>query len=168
MHTAFNFFYEAGIGKGNIQEMLPQGALIRIMQKGLEYIELEANSEIGSDEEHHFFESLDLMTNDLDDLTKKITSSGKHSSEKKIDLVETDKAQNIGSAETTTTYKAAQNSKPDETATMVRTQPVKHTKAQNISSAETMQKTGSVETTTGPGLPVSWIGKKSRPRRRKD
>jgi hypothetical protein len=108
------------------------------------------------------------MTNDLDDLTKKITSSGKHSSEKKIDLVETDKAQNIGSAETTTTYKAAQNSKPDETATMVRTQPVKHTKAQNISSAETMQKTGSVETTTGPGLPFSWIGKKSRPRRRKD
>ncbi|KAL5683345.1 hypothetical protein ACJX0J_009730, partial [Zea mays] len=43
VHTAFNFFYEAGIGKGNIQEMLPQGALIRIMQKGLEYIELEAN-----------------------------------------------------------------------------------------------------------------------------
>jgi hypothetical protein len=43
VHTAFNFFYEADIGKGNIQGMIPQGALIRIVHKGLQYIEFEAN-----------------------------------------------------------------------------------------------------------------------------
>lgn len=119
------------------------------------------------------------MTNDLDELTKKITSSGKHNSvkndkEQKIDPVETDKAQKIGSAETATTYrkqpmrkiKAAQNSKPDETA-IPRAQPVNHAKAQNISSAETVQKTGSVENTTGLGLHLSWIGRKPRLRKRK-
>ncbi|XP_066325380.1 WD40 repeat-containing protein HOS15-like [Miscanthus floridulus] len=180
VHTAFNFFYEAGIGKGNIQGMIPQGALIRIVQKGLQYIELQANSEIGSDDEHHFFESLDLITNDLDELMKKITSSGKHSSvkndkEQKIDSVETDKEQKIGSAETTTTFrkqpmrktKAAQNSKPDEIATMRRAEPVRHAKAQNINSAETVQKTSSVETTTGLGCHLSWIGRKPRLRKRK-
>jgi len=120
------------------------------------------------------------MTNDLDELMKKISSSGKHSSvendkEQKIDSVETDKAQKIDSAETTTTYrkqpmrktKAAQNSKPDEIATMRKAEPVKHAKAQNINSAETLQKTGSVETTTGLGCHLSWIGRKPRLRKRK-
>jgi hypothetical protein len=118
------------------------------------------------------------MTNDLDELMTKITSSGKHSSvkndkEQKIDSVETDKEQKIGSAETTTTYrkqpmrKAAQNSKPDEIATMRRAEPVKHAKAQNINSAETVQMTSSVETTTGLGCHLSWIGRKPRLRKRK-
>lgn len=120
------------------------------------------------------------MTNDLNELTKKITSSGKHSSvkngkEQKIDSVETGRGQKIGSAETATTdrkqpmrkTKAAQNSKPNETATMQRAQPVNHVKAQNISSAETVQKTGSVENTTELGLHLSWIGRKPRLRKRK-
>ncbi|RLN40398.1 hypothetical protein C2845_PM01G35290 [Panicum miliaceum] len=165
VHTAFNFFYEADIGKGNIQGMIPQGALIRIVHKGLQYIEFEANSEIGSNEEHHFFDILDLMTDDLDELRKKITRSSecnsvKDDKEQRIDSVETDKAQ--CSAETTTMYrkkpmretKAVQNSSPDETATIHRNQPMKHGKAQgidskeqNIRSAEIGQKTGSAEAT---------------------
>lgn len=120
------------------------------------------------------------MTNDLDELMKKITSSGKHSSvkndkEQKIDSVETDKERKIGSPETTTTYrkqpmrktKAAQNSKPYEISTMRRAEPVKHAKTQNINSAETLQNTGSVETTTGLGGNLSWIGRKPRLRKRK-
>ncbi|CAN6287544.1 unnamed protein product [Urochloa humidicola] len=245
VHTAFNFFYEAGIEEGNIHRMIPQGALIRIVHKGLHYIELEANSEIGSDDEHHFFDTLDLITNDLDGLRKKITSSShwnsvKNDKEQKITSVETDEAQGsaepttmcwkkrmqkmkdakksnpdetatiggtkpmkhakaqgkdskeqnissaeiaqkIGSAETSAMHrkkptpktKAVQNRNPDETATICRTQ-TKHAKAQgmdskeqNTSSAETAQKTGSAETTTGQLWQLSWIGKKPRLRRRK-
>ncbi|OEL36970.1 BURP domain-containing protein 12 [Dichanthelium oligosanthes] len=242
VHTAFNFFYEANIENGNIQGMIPQGALIRIVQNGLQYIELEANSEIVSDDEHHFFDTLDLMTNDLDELRKKVTSSLKCNSvkndkEQKINSVETDEAQcsaetntmyrkqpmrktkavqnsnpdetatirrtlgmkhakaldskeqnissaeiaqKIASAETTAMHrkkpmrkiKAAQNSNPDETATRRRIQTMKHAKArgmdskeQNISSAETAQKTGSAETTTDLGRQLSWIGKKPRVRK---
>ncbi|RCV41889.1 hypothetical protein SETIT_9G170800v2 [Setaria italica] len=243
VHTAFNFFYEADIERGNIQGMIPQGTLIRIVHKGLEYIELEANSEIGSDDEHHFFDTLDLMTNDLDELRKKVTSSSqwnsvKNDKEQKINSGETDKAQ--CSAETTTMYRkkptrkteAVQNTNPDETAAIGGTQPMKHFKAQgkdsteqnissaeigqktgsaeasamyrrkptrktkaeqnrnpgetatirrnqtkhakaqgtdskerNISSAETAQKTGSAETTTGQPWQISWIGKKPRLRK---
>lgn len=139
-------------------------------------------SEIGSDDEHHFFESLDLMTNDLDDLIKKITSTEKHNSakndkEQKIDSVDTDKGLKIGCVETTPTYrkqsmreiKAAQKRNPDKTAKMHRAQPKKHAKAQgidskeqNIGSAETAKKTGFVETTKELGWQLSWIGRKPR------
>ena len=152
------------------------------------------------------------MTNDLDELRKKITSSSKCNSvkddkEKRIDCVETDKVQcsaetttmnhaeaqgivskeqniwsaeigqNTGSAETTAMHRkklmrkwmAAQNNTPGETAKIHRTQPMKHAKVQgmdskeqNIVCAETTQKTGSAETTTGQGLQLSWIGKKLR------
>ena len=158
------------------------------------------------------------MTNDLDELRKKITSSSKCNSvkddkEKRIDCVETDKVQcsaetatvqpmkhakaqgivskeqniwsaeigqHTGSAETTAMHrkklmqkwKAAQNSNPGETAKIHRTQPMKHAKVQgmdskeqNIVCAETIQKTGSAETTTGQGLQLSWIGKRPRQRR---
>lgn len=166
VHSGFNFFYEAGIEKGNIYQMIPQGALIRIVQKGLQYIELEANSEIGSDDEYHFLDTLDLMTNDVEELRKKIASSAKlefvKNDNDQIDSVETDKAQKIysvgtdsaqkiGSAETTRMsrkkpvpkMKAVQNNNPDETAIMRRTQlmkhilrPMKRVKAQGIDSKE--------------------------------
>ncbi|CAN6298578.1 unnamed protein product [Urochloa humidicola] len=189
VHTAFNFFYEAGIEEGNIQGMIPQGALIRIVHKGLHYIELEANSEIGSDDEHHYFDPLELMIHDLDELRKKITSNSQWNSVKndkeKINSVEADSkekdseeqnissaeiAQKIGSSGTSAMHRkkptqktmAAQNRNPDETATIRRTQ-TKHAKAQGMDSKE--QNASSAGTTTGQLWQLSWIGKK--PRRRK-
>jgi len=44
IHTAFAFGNEAGINKNSIDGMLvPIGALIRLVQKGLQYLEMEAN-----------------------------------------------------------------------------------------------------------------------------
>ena len=46
IHAAFTLGYEAGIHKGGIDgNAVPPGALITIVQKGLQYIELEANTE---------------------------------------------------------------------------------------------------------------------------
>lgn len=43
-HSAFCLGYEAGIHRSNIDgNIIPPGALITIVQKGLQYIELEAN-----------------------------------------------------------------------------------------------------------------------------
>lgn len=43
-HAAFALGYEAGINKSPIDgNQVPPGALITIVQKGLQYIELEAN-----------------------------------------------------------------------------------------------------------------------------
>ena len=141
------------------------------------------------------------MTNDLDELRKKITSSSKCNSvkddkeqcsaetttmnhaeaqgivSKEQNIWSAEIGQNTGSAETTAMHRkklmrkwmAAQNSNPGETAKIHRTQPMKHAKVQgmdskeqNIVCAETTQKTGSAETTTGQGLQLSWIGKKLR------
>ncbi|XP_062213362.1 uncharacterized protein LOC133914250 [Phragmites australis] len=166
VHTAFNFFNEAGLGKADIEKMkIPPGALVRVVLKGLQYIELEANSEIENDDEYHFFDTLDLITNDSDELKRKITSSVKPNSvekdkEQKTDSVKTDKAQNIDSA---------------ETATICRTPPVMQqvkaqgadAKKQKISSAEKAQKTQSVETTTRQRWQIRWIAKKLRTQKTK-
>uniref|UniRef100_A0A453BIZ0 Uncharacterized protein n=1 Tax=Aegilops tauschii subsp. strangulata TaxID=200361 RepID=A0A453BIZ0_AEGTS len=46
VHAAFTLGYEAGIHKGGIDgNVVPPGALITIVQKGLQYIELEANTD---------------------------------------------------------------------------------------------------------------------------
>lgn len=46
VHAAFTLGYEAGIHKGGIDgNVVPSGALITIVQKGLQYIELEANTD---------------------------------------------------------------------------------------------------------------------------
>lgn len=46
IHAAFTLGYEAGIHKGGIDgNLVPPGALITIVQKGLQYIELEANTD---------------------------------------------------------------------------------------------------------------------------
>lgn len=43
-HTAFVFGYEAGINKSPIDgNLVPPGALIRFVQKGFQYLEMEAN-----------------------------------------------------------------------------------------------------------------------------
>lgn len=43
-HSAFALGYEAGINKSHIDgNLVPPGALVTFVQKGLQYIELEAN-----------------------------------------------------------------------------------------------------------------------------
>lgn len=43
-HSAFAFGYEAGINKSTIDgNLVPPGALVTFVQKGLQYLELEAN-----------------------------------------------------------------------------------------------------------------------------
>lgn len=43
-HAAFALGYEAGINRSPIDgNLIPPGALVTIVQKGLQYIELEAN-----------------------------------------------------------------------------------------------------------------------------
>lgn len=43
-HSAFALGYEAGINKSNIDgNLVPPGALVTFVQKGIQYLELEAN-----------------------------------------------------------------------------------------------------------------------------
>lgn len=43
-HSAFTLGYEAGINTCSIDgNLIPPGALIRFVQKGLQYLEMEAN-----------------------------------------------------------------------------------------------------------------------------
>lgn len=44
MHTAFTFGFEAGVNKSPIDgNLVPPAALVKLMQKGLQYMEMEAN-----------------------------------------------------------------------------------------------------------------------------
>lgn len=44
IHSAFVLGYEAGLHKSNIEgNQVPPGALISFVQKGLQYLEMEAN-----------------------------------------------------------------------------------------------------------------------------
>ncbi|KAJ6907600.1 hypothetical protein NC651_018123 [Populus alba x Populus x berolinensis] len=67
-HSAFVLGYEAGINKCTIDgNMVPPGALITFVQKGLQYLEMEANlsnSDADVDEDFSFLQPLDLITKD--------------------------------------------------------------------------------------------------------
>ncbi|XP_073005691.1 WD40 repeat-containing protein HOS15 [Typha latifolia] len=71
-HSAFSLGFEAGINKCDIDgNLVPPGALITIVQKGLQYIEMEANvnnSDIDIDEDFSLLKPLDLITKDVDEL----------------------------------------------------------------------------------------------------
>ncbi|XP_010547532.1 PREDICTED: F-box-like/WD repeat-containing protein TBL1XR1 isoform X2 [Tarenaya hassleriana] len=71
-HSAFVLGYEAGINKCNIDgNMAPPGALIKFVQKGLQYLEMEANlcnSDAEMEEDFSFFQPLDLITKDVSEL----------------------------------------------------------------------------------------------------
>ncbi|XP_010550346.1 PREDICTED: F-box-like/WD repeat-containing protein TBL1XR1 [Tarenaya hassleriana] len=71
-HSAFALGYEAGINKCNIDgNMVPPGALIRFVQKGMQYLEMEANlsnSDAEMEEDFSFFQPLDLITKDVSEL----------------------------------------------------------------------------------------------------
>ncbi|KAL2654985.1 hypothetical protein AAZV13_04G040000 [Glycine max] len=65
-HSAFAFGYEAGIDKNkNDDSVVPPGALVTFIQKGIQYLELEANlsgSDADMDEDFSFLQPLDLIT----------------------------------------------------------------------------------------------------------
>ncbi|XP_015884994.1 WD40 repeat-containing protein HOS15 isoform X1 [Ziziphus jujuba] len=74
-HSAFAFGYEAGINKSTIDgNLVPPGALVTFVQKGLQYLELEANltSSDGDmeDDDFSFLQPLDLITKDACELHK--------------------------------------------------------------------------------------------------
>nr|XP_004252824.1 WD40 repeat-containing protein HOS15-like [Solanum lycopersicum] len=73
-HAAFTFGYEAGINRSAIDgHLVPPGALVQFVQKGIQYLELESN--LGNDdtdmnEDFKLLEPLDLITKDVDELRK--------------------------------------------------------------------------------------------------
>ncbi|KAK4274645.1 hypothetical protein QN277_017839 [Acacia crassicarpa] len=71
-HSAFAFGYEAGIDKSRIDgNLVPPGALVTFIQKGIQYIELEANlsgSDAETDDDVSFLQPLDLITKDPKEL----------------------------------------------------------------------------------------------------
>ncbi|CAO2034179.1 unnamed protein product [Urochloa humidicola] len=72
IHAAFTLGYEAGIHKSGIDgNAVPPGALITIVQKGMQYIELEANTEENDEEIEKDFallEPLEIITKDVEEL----------------------------------------------------------------------------------------------------
>lgn len=72
VHAAFTLGYEAGIHKGGIDgNVVPPGALITVVQKGLQYIELEANTDENDQEVEKDFallEPLEIITKDVEEL----------------------------------------------------------------------------------------------------
>ncbi|KAK1322858.1 Guanine nucleotide-binding protein subunit beta [Acorus calamus] len=74
LHSAFVFGYEAGINKSPVDgDLVPPLALVKFVQKGLQFLELEAN--LSSDEDDvaddfSFIEPFDLITKSVDELRK--------------------------------------------------------------------------------------------------
>ncbi|XP_058006185.1 WD40 repeat-containing protein HOS15 isoform X2 [Hevea brasiliensis] len=81
-HSAFALGYEAGINKCTIDgNMVPPGALITFVQKGIQYLEMEANLSNGDadvDEDFSFLQPLDLITKDVYELRQMIKDKKKN------------------------------------------------------------------------------------------
>ncbi|XP_060199377.1 WD40 repeat-containing protein HOS15-like isoform X3 [Lycium barbarum] len=72
-HAAFALGYEAGINKSTIDgNLVPPGALVTFIQKGIQYLELEANlsNDDDMDEDFQFLQPIDLITKDVYELQK--------------------------------------------------------------------------------------------------
>ncbi|KAF5736192.1 hypothetical protein HS088_TW14G00328 [Tripterygium wilfordii] len=81
-HSAFALGYEAGINKCSIDgNFVPPGALITFIQKGLQYLEMEANlsnNDADVDEDFSFLQPIDLITKDVNELRKIIKERKKN------------------------------------------------------------------------------------------
>ncbi|CAN1310331.1 WD40 repeat-containing protein HOS15 [Linum perenne] len=75
-HSAFALGYEAGINKCTIDgNMVPPGSLITFVQKGLQYLEMEANlsnSDADVEEDFSLLQPLELITKDVCELRQMI------------------------------------------------------------------------------------------------
>ncbi|ONK60026.1 uncharacterized protein A4U43_C08F13430 [Asparagus officinalis] len=73
-HAAFALGYEAGINRSPIDgNLIPPGALVTFVQKGVQYIELEANLEGGNpayEDDFSLLQPLDIITKDVDELQR--------------------------------------------------------------------------------------------------
>ncbi|XP_074303689.1 WD40 repeat-containing protein HOS15 [Silene latifolia] len=80
-HAAFALGYEAGINKCPIDgNLVPPGALITFVQKGLQYLEMEANlnnSDADVDEDFSFIQPMDLITKDVNELQRMVKEKRK-------------------------------------------------------------------------------------------
>ncbi|KAK9678502.1 hypothetical protein RND81_11G215800 [Saponaria officinalis] len=80
-HAAFALGYEAGINKSPIDgNLVPPGALITFVQKGLQYLEMEANlnnSDADVDEDFSFIQPMDLITKDVNELRRMVKEKRK-------------------------------------------------------------------------------------------
>ncbi|KAF8051093.1 hypothetical protein N665_1801s0009 [Sinapis alba] len=88
-HAAFTLGYEAGINKSNIDgNMVPPGALVKFVQKGLHYMEMEANltnGEVDIDEDFSFFQPLDLISKDVKELQEMLRERKRKERDKEKD-----------------------------------------------------------------------------------
>ncbi|XP_070672148.1 WD40 repeat-containing protein HOS15 isoform X2 [Malus domestica] len=86
-HSAFALGYEAGINKCTIDgNLVPPGALVTFIQKGLQYLEMEANlsnSDADLDEDFSFLQPLDLITKDVNQLGQMIKEKRKNAQKDK-------------------------------------------------------------------------------------
>ncbi|KAL8261101.1 hypothetical protein R6Q59_025150 [Mikania micrantha] len=75
-HTAFTLGYEAALNKSTIDgNLVPPGALITFVQKGIQYLELEANltcNDSDIDEDFSFIQPIDLITKNVYELQQMI------------------------------------------------------------------------------------------------
>ncbi|AES94615.2 putative transcription factor WD40-like family [Medicago truncatula] len=75
-HSAFVFGNEGGINKCPIDgNLVPPGALVTFVQKGLQFLEMEANlnnCDADFDEDFSFLQPLDLITKDVHELKKMV------------------------------------------------------------------------------------------------
>ncbi|KAL9691921.1 hypothetical protein QQ045_012348 [Rhodiola kirilowii] len=81
-HAAFTLGYEAGINKSPIDGgMVPPGALITFVQRGLQYLEMEANLTSGEtdvDEDFLFLQPLDIITKNIHELRQIVKEKKKN------------------------------------------------------------------------------------------
>ncbi|KZV40589.1 hypothetical protein F511_36054, partial [Dorcoceras hygrometricum] len=90
-HAAFTFGFESGLNKSSIDgNLVPPGSLVKVVQKGLQFVEMEANAEIDNDEDDDFtyLQPLDLITKGVDELYKIVKNKKdrkREAREKKLD-----------------------------------------------------------------------------------
>ncbi|RZC48517.1 hypothetical protein C5167_016942 [Papaver somniferum] len=94
-HAAFALGYEAGINRSPIDgNLVPPAALVTFVQKGLQYLELEANlcnGDADSDEDFSFLQPLDLITKDVNELRQIIKEKKENLQKKQRKDMEKDK-----------------------------------------------------------------------------
>lgn len=97
-HSAFAFGYEAGINKSTIEgNIVPPGALVTFVQKGIQYLELEANLSNDNaevDEDFQFLQPVDLITKDVHELQKIIKEKKENLQRDKLKEKEKDASEN--------------------------------------------------------------------------
>ncbi|KAL7615275.1 hypothetical protein Lser_V15G07465 [Lactuca serriola] len=93
-HTAFNFGFEAAINKSTIDgTKVPRGALVTIVQKGIRYLEMEANlndNDTEVDEDFSFIQPFDLITKNVNQL-RQIVQERRKGKQKEKESVEKEK-----------------------------------------------------------------------------